>query len=151
MNTCPPPYTPCRPPRTSTSMGSENRGCILIDLFRAQKRTRDRAGFEPSTSSATRITPLIVWCSRPLSHHGSSSLDSFNLFAEKTMPNIVDWLKKSGMLVTVSKTEACLFETKKSEPKAVNVTERKYQLHQVLKYLASFLVQKKGFGTISKP
>ena len=41
--------------------------------------------------------------------------------AEKTMPKIVDWLKKSGMLVNVSKTEACLFETKKSEPKAVNV------------------------------
>ena len=34
---------------------------------------------------------------------------------------IVDWLKKSGMLVNVSKTEACLFETKKSELKIVNI------------------------------
>ena len=43
------------------------------------------------------------------------------LAAEKTMPKIVDWLKKSEMMVNVSKTEACLFKTKKSEPKAVNV------------------------------
>ena len=46
---------------------------FLSDLFRAQKRTRDRAGYEPSTLSMTRITPLIVWSSRPLSHHGSVS------------------------------------------------------------------------------
>ena len=37
------------------------------------------------------------------------------------MPKIVDWLKKSGMLENVYKREASLFETKKLEPKAVNV------------------------------
>ena len=30
------------------------------------------------------------------------------LASEKTMPKIVDWLKKSGMLGNVSKTETCL-------------------------------------------
>ena len=39
------------------------------------------------------------------------------LSTAKRMPKIVHWLIKSGMFVNVSKTEACLIETKKSEPK----------------------------------
>lgn len=41
--------------------------------------------------------------------------------AEKTMPKIIDWLKKSGMLVNVSKTEACLFQQKIPDPKTVSI------------------------------
>ena len=55
--------------------------------------------------------------------------------AENTMPKIVDWLKKSGMLVNVSKTEACLFEQRISDPKTVSVMGENVSVSKNVKIL----------------